>query len=124
MRVPKVIILSVQMHVDFSLRYPVHFKPNEGGLYVLMQRFTYSILLNAHLRSPKYLSQQCINIFLCISFLRTGEVPYALRYPEDFLACSLVMQAVIGHEDRLVFWGESVFWVHARNQNVDNSGRV
>ena len=72
----------------------------------------------------KYLSQQCIIFFLCISFLRTGKVPYALRFPEDFLACSLVMQAVIGHEDRLVFWGESVFWVHARNQNVDNSGRV
>ena len=29
-------------------------------------------------------------------------VPYSLRYPEELATCSLVTQAVIGHEDRLV----------------------
>ena len=33
----------------------------------------------------------------------TDPIPYGLRYAEDFVACNLVIQAVIGHEDRLVF---------------------
>ena len=34
---------------------------------------------------------------------RNSTFPYGLRFPEDLAACSLVTQAVIGHEDRLVF---------------------
>ena len=36
--------------------------------------------------------------FVCI---RTDPIPYGLRFPEDFVACSLVTQAVMGREDRL-----------------------
>ena len=38
----------------------------------------------------------------CVYVLREDPIPYGLRFPEDFVACSLVNQAVIGHEHRLV----------------------
>ena len=38
----------------------------------------------------------------CDDFLRQDLIPFGLRFPEDFVACSLVTQAVIGHENRLV----------------------
>ena len=85
----------LQAHVDFFLRNPMHISFAKGGLYVVCIGETPLLVVRVVPTSQEQPP--------CVHSIRDHPVPYSLRFPEDFVACSLVTQAVIGHEDRLVF---------------------
>ena len=98
--------LWLQAHVEFFLRNPVHIIADlDGKMYVGLLQFQ-TDCLSSHSRTRHKSTPICSVLFVFLLWyasVRTDPIPYGLRFPEDFVACSLVTQAAIGHEDRLVF---------------------